>query len=55
MVVCEIRDRCIDFENTVASSYAQYNTTPQNRKSPITTSIWSSVRKFKSDAVPSEI
>jgi hypothetical protein len=39
MVGCEIRDRCIDFGSTVASSYTQSNTAPPNRKSLITTSI----------------
>jgi hypothetical protein len=39
MVGCKIRDMCIDFGSTIASSYAQSNTTPLNRKSLIMMSI----------------
>jgi hypothetical protein len=57
---CEIMTRCIDFRNTIAAnSYAQSSNSTSNQKFPITTLVWpwlwAAVRKFKSDAVPSEI
>jgi hypothetical protein len=58
-VDCKVTNKCISFERPVASSYAQSNNSTSKQKFPITTSFRSwpraAVRKFKFDAIPSEI